>query len=130
MSRWYELLADMLVPGRSTLGEVRAMDGTEPRLAAGITCSSDGPLSTSLHRGRGRLLDFNVSAFGIPIASPSLARAVEHAAGGDAQCLPVTVEGVRDMIVLNSERTIECIDESRSEFIKWTEHDHRADLVV
>ncbi len=30
--------------------------------------------------------------------------------------------------MLNAVRVIRCLDEKRSEFIKWTEHDHRADL--
>jgi hypothetical protein len=32
------------------------------------------------------------------------------------------------MVVLNSLRVVRCLDEGRSEFIKWTEDDHRADL--
>jgi hypothetical protein len=31
-------------------------------------------------------------------------------------------------MVLNALRVIRCLDEERSEFIKWTEGDHRADL--
>ena len=32
------------------------------------------------------------------------------------------------MVVLNSLRVLRCIDEERSEFVKWTKQDHRADL--
>jgi ACT domain-containing protein len=32
------------------------------------------------------------------------------------------------MVVLNVLRVVHCVDEARSEFLKWTMNDHRSDL--
>ena len=76
----------------------------------------------------GRVLDFCLTTFAAPIATSALAEAVQSVAGADVQCIPVTISGQTGMYVLNCLRVIRCLDESKSEFLKWTEQDHRADL--
>ncbi|HTN87244.1 MAG TPA: DUF1629 domain-containing protein [Sorangium sp.] len=49
-------------------------------------------------------------------------------AGADVQPIPVNIAGQPGMFVLNTLRTLRCVDELHSEFIKWTKQDHRADL--
>jgi hypothetical protein len=53
---------------------------------------------------------------------------VAAVAGNDVECLPVEIGGQSEMMVLNATRVVRCLDESRSEYIKWTKEDHRADL--
>jgi hypothetical protein len=53
---------------------------------------------------------------------------VKGVAGNEVQCIPVVIPGQADMVVLNALRVLRCLDETRSEFIKWTKQDHRADL--
>jgi len=57
-----------------------------------------------------------------------LAHVIEQIANGDIQRLPLDIPGHEGFEVLNSIRLIKCLDETRSEFTKWTDKDHRADL--
>lgn len=125
--RYFELLDDVTVPQRWQLGEVRAQDGTEPRLRVGIRQPDVGPLEAEVTKP-GRVLDFSLTSFAVPIAAASLANAIVAIAGSDVQCLPVNVAGQAGMLALNVVRVVRCIDETRSEFLKWTARDHRADL--
>jgi len=115
------------VPGRWHLGEVRTLAGEEPRLRAGLHFNGADRLVAGVSRA-GRVLDFCLTSFAVPVASAALARAVSEAADGDVQCLPVEVASQAGMVVLNAVRVVRCLDESNSEFIKWTAQDHRADL--
>jgi hypothetical protein len=49
-------------------------------------------------------------------------------AGSSLQCIPAIIPGGADMVVVNALNVIRCLDENRSEFVKWTLADHRADL--
>lgn len=127
MMRYFELLDDVTVPGRWHLGELTLADGSEPRLRAGIRLEREGDLRATVSRP-GRVLDFSLTSFAVPVASNGLAGAVSAVAGPDVQCVPVDLGGQGGMKVLNSVRVIRCLDETRSEFVKWTKQDHRADL--
>jgi hypothetical protein len=126
MTRYFDLMDDVTIPGRWHLGDVLAEDGSEPRLRAGIPFGG-GRLVVPVHHP-GIVLDFCLTSFAVPIASAALARAVAAVAGDDVECLPVEIAGQHEMMVLNATRLVRCLDESRCEFIKWTKEDHRADL--
>jgi len=127
MLRYFELLDDVTVPNRWHLGEVTLPDLTEPRLRAGIGFEAGGNLAASVTRP-GRVLDFSLTSFAVPLATRQLGEAIGAIAGPDAQVLPVRIADQSGMVVLNSVRVVKCLDEARSEFIKWTKQDHRADL--
>lgn len=57
-----------------------------------------------------------------------MAQVVFAAAHGDVELVPLSVAGQTGFEVLNALRIVRCVDEARSEFIKWTKDDHRADL--
>ncbi|AGP34203.1 hypothetical protein SCE1572_06650 [Sorangium cellulosum So0157-2] len=76
----------------------------------------------------GRVLDFSLTSFNVPVATTALANAVSSVAGSDVQCIRLEIAGQTGMLVLNSVRVIRCLDEERSEFIKWTKQDHRSEL--
>jgi hypothetical protein len=74
------------------------------------------------------MLDFTITSFAVPVMTERVAAVVESIAKEDVQLVPVTISGQRGMVVLNVLRVISCVDEQRSEFVKWTENDHRRDL--
>jgi hypothetical protein len=127
MMRRFFQLRDEVFAGRWHLGEVTSSDGTEPRLRAGIPLRDAGTLAAPVTHP-GRVLDYSLTSFAVPIASKAVARAVSAIAGADVQCIPVAIAGQSGMHVLNAVRVISCLDQARSEFLKWTEQDIRADL--
>lgn len=127
MSQYFRLLDDVTVPKRWHLGAAALADGTEPRLRAGIRFDSpQTPVIPVTHAGRA--LDFTLTSFAAPVAKRGLAVAVAAVAGTDVQCIPVNIADHADMVVLNALRVLRCVDERRSDFVKWTKLDHRADL--
>lgn len=127
MKRYFRLLDDVTIPKRWHLGAAVLSDGTEPRLRAGIRFEqSEMPSIPVTHAGR--VLDFCLTSFAVPVATERLADAVRAVAGSDVQGISVSVAGQSGMVALNVLRIIRCLDETRSEFIKWTRQDHRPDL--
>ncbi len=126
MRRFFRLLDDLTIPHRWHIGEVRAPDGVEPLLGDGIACARDD-LSADV-TDHGQVLEFFLTSWAVPIAAAPLAKAVVDVAGPDVQMVPVRIETQTGFDVLNALRVVRCLDESRSEFMKWTEQDHRADL--
>ncbi len=127
MTRYFQLRDDVTVPSRWHLGFATLPDGSEPLLDAGIRLDWSGrPVVPVTHPGR--VLDFSLTSFGVPVATQALADAVSAIAGSEVQRVPVEINGQAGMVVLNAVRVIRCIDEARSEFLKWAAQDHRADL--
>jgi hypothetical protein len=127
MTRYFQLRDDMTIRGRWHVCEVMFPSGEEPLFDTGEPVSLSAPLVGTVSHA-GRVLDFTITSFNAPLATSSIAEAVSSLAGSDVQCLPVEVAGQPAMKVLNALRVIRCLDETRSEFIKWTKQDHRADL--
>src|SRR4051812_9017575 len=74
-------------------------------------------------------LDFSMTVLDVPIATAKLAQRIATVAGSDVQRVPVLLRGQEGHEALNALRVVRCLDESRSEFIKWTEPDNRPDKV-
>ena len=128
MTRFYDLSDQVdAVPDRWHLDWARLRDGTEPALSDGVRFESlERPVIPVTHSGL--VLDFSLTSFGVPVATKVLADAVAAVARSDVQCVPVEIPGYGELVALNSLRIVRCIDDKRSEFIKWTKRDHRADL--
>lgn len=127
MTRFFRLQDDVLIQKRWHLGSAVLADGTEPRLRIGRRFDSpEVPCIPVTHSGR--VLDFSLTSFAVPVANKRLADAISAMAGKDVQCIPVNISGQENMVVLNVLRVVRCLDETRSEFIKWTTQDHRPDL--
>lgn len=127
MTKYFRLLDDVTIPKRWHLGAAVLADGSEPRLRVGLRFdSSEVPTIPVTHAGR--VLEFSLTSFAVPVTTKKLANTVRSVAGNDVQCIPVNVGGQVGMVVLNALRVIRCLDETRSEFIKWTIQDHRPDL--
>lgn len=124
---FFRLRDDKAIPKRWHLGFITCADGTEPQLLDGVVIDSCHKLVAPITHP-GRALDFSLTSFAVPVATLSLSSAIKDAAGCDLQVIPLGLPVTEDMAILNVLRTIACVDESRSEFIKWTLQDHRADL--
>jgi hypothetical protein len=95
-------------------------------LADGTACDKDELFVEVTHPGRG--LDFSLTSFNVPIATHRLALAIASIGAANVQRLSVRIAGQSAFDVMNSTRVVNCLDEEKSEFIKWTQNDHRADL--
>jgi len=127
MTAYFRLVDDMTIPNRWHLGFATLSDGSEPRLRAGFRLDSPESLSIPVTHA-GSPLEFTLTSFAVPVATGKLASAVSVAAENEVQVAPVCIAGQTGMAVLNALRVVRCLDESRSEFVKWTTQDHRADL--
>lgn len=127
MTKYFRLIDDMTVPKRWHLGAAELSDGSEPRLRVGLRLDSvEAPSIPVTHTGR--VLEFSLTSFAVPVATKKLADALCALAGSDVQCIPVSIAEQKGMVVLNALRVLRCLDEARSEFVKWTRQDHRPDL--
>lgn len=123
--RYFELRDDMHIPHRWHLGEVMTNSKIPPRLRAGLPFQ--GSLSLEVTHD-GCPLNFSLTSFAVPVSTAELGMAIGTIAGNDLQRLSVHIENYQGFEILNSIRTVRCLDEARAEFVKWTEKDHRADL--
>jgi hypothetical protein len=125
---YFELRDDMTVQNRWHLGEITLADGEEPQIAEGVPYRERAVPSVPVTH-IGHVLDFSLTSFGVPIATSQIADVVAAVAKDDVQVVPVNIAGQSGMAVLNALRVVHCVDEARSEFIKWTKDDHRSDLM-
>jgi hypothetical protein len=78
----------------------------------------------------GRRVQFNLAAFDMPVVSEEIARLLKRMAGDEAEFFPVTIGGViSDYAILNAIYREACVDERRSEIMRWTAEDGRPDKV-
>lgn len=124
--RYYRLLDDVHVPGRWHLGELTDSAGGVVDLDGGVELTP-GEIRCPISRP-GVPLDFTLTSFNAPVARTPLANRMRTVADGDVQWLTLSIPGHHGFEGANVLRVLDCLDESRSEWIKWTEKDHRADL--
>jgi len=122
--KYFELAEDMSprMRRRWHVGEILLPDGSEPRLHAGLKLNDTRPLHAEVTHA-GRVLEYSLTSFAVPVATRAVADAVHGVAGSDVQCIPVTIGNQSEMVVLNCIRVVCCLNEHHSEFIKWTERD-------
>jgi hypothetical protein len=77
----------------------------------------------------GLALDFTLTAFSVPVASQRLADAFAQIAGPALQRIPARVGSREGYEILVATLLVRCLDEQRSEYLKWTEADGRPDLM-
>lgn len=127
--KYYELSDDVHAPGRWHLGEVVSSENIHPDFIRGepIEWSSTPSLNIVIDQP-GIPLSFCLTSFAVPVATAALDSAMRALAGEAIQSIPVKIASDRGFRILNVVRTVECLDETRSRFIRWTANDHRADL--
>jgi hypothetical protein len=126
--KYFRLFDDVNVPARWHLGEIFEQGGNlSLELQDGTPAHCRFPLRVEITHP-GIALDFCLTSFAVPVATTKLGVVIASIAGLDLQRLPLEIRGHEGLEVLNSTRVIKCLDEKRSEFMKWTDKDHRADL--
>lgn len=118
--RWY-LAAPLDAWGREV----------DPRLfTQGERVSVQGPLEVPLRR-QGEVVSFNFGDFDMVVTPVSLNARLESLAGNDVQRIPVKIPNrvADDFEILNVCRAVSCVDESHSDFVKWSEADGRPEKV-
>lgn len=127
MTRYYRLSDDLTIPERWHLGVAVLPDGNQPRFCRGLHFESSLVPVIPVSQ-QGRALDFSLTSFAVPVATPRLAHDIKRIASADVQLVGAHVVGHGDKVILNSVRIVRCLDEQNSEFLKWTVNDHRSDL--
>ena len=127
MPRFYDLFDDVYALGRWHLHDPITDEGCEPyEFRVGKPASIRTRPGIAIHY-MGAPLDFTLTGFAVPVASPRLADAFAQVAGPALQCIPVRVGSREGYKILVATRLVRCLDERRSEFLKWTEADGRPD---
>ena len=127
MNRFYEIVDDMYITGRWYLDDPVTDEGCGPHEFKAGKPAHILSTPTIEIRHPGLALDYTRTSFAVPVASQRLAEAFARVAGPALQCIPVRVGSREGYQVLVATRLVRCLDESRSDFIKWTEADGRPD---
>lgn len=82
----------------------------------------------------GQILPFSFAGFGVPIVNQQVGQLIVEEAPGQVQLLPLAIEEENGEVdfgyrILVATQTVRCVDEGRSEFIKWGSDDMRPDKV-
>jgi len=126
--KYYELFDDVTIRRRWHLGEVFDSDENSPQELWTGKPTRHSALKAEITHGQ-RTLQFSLTSFAVPVATNALGTAIESIAGADLQRIPIRINKFPGFEILNSVRSIQCLEESKSEFTKWTDHDHRPDLI-
>lgn len=129
---FYELVADPKATSRWFLKCPLAADGSEidPRMfTKGEPVDVLDGLSLPI-RQSGAVVDVNFCDFDMIVASSVLGEVLESEVGDQLQRIPISVAGHDHAFeIWNPCSLVDCIDESRSVFTKWTNADGRPDKV-
>jgi|JI10StandDraft_1071094.scaffolds.fasta_scaffold40125_5 hypothetical protein len=74
MTQYFQLRDDVTVHGRWHVAELLLPSGEEPLLDTGVPLRNPGPLAGTVSRP-GRVLDFSLTSFSVPVATKRLADA-------------------------------------------------------
>lgn len=128
MAKFYRLLDDLHIPNRWHLGEPVTDKGHDPsKFTAGSSVSINAIPNINVDIP-GIALDFTLTTRIVPIATSRLAEIFSNIAGETLQRIPANVGSREGYEILNATQLVQCLDERRSEYTKWTEKDDRPDL--
>ncbi len=127
--KYFDLFDEMALEGRWHLGRLLTAAGEPVNFRFGTRSDISGGLTTEITHGV-RQLAFCLTSFGDPVVSEDLGAAIQRIAGEEVQLIPLEIsKGIGGYVILNATKSIACVDESRSRFLKWTEKDERPDLL-
>lgn len=78
---------------------------------------------------QGRRMQFNLAAFDMPVVSRDVAHRIVRIAADDVECFHVVVGDLSGYLILNAICRSACVDEPRSEILRWGPADGRPDKV-
>lgn len=128
---YYRIRDDLRYPGRWHLStpETR-IRGIGPAKFTSCLPFRGRTAVTMLHARYGETLDFTLAAFDVPVVSAKCAEIIGAAAGSDVQFIPVGIPACpHGFLIMNVLTEIRCVDECRSEFIRWGPGDDRPEKV-
>jgi hypothetical protein len=128
MTQYFQLREDVNIAGRWYLGEVTRHGTPQLNFLNGCKLEGGDLLSIALLQN-GSELEFCLTSFAVPVVSTSLGSTIALVAQSDVQLFPAIVANGPNRAVLNATRTISCLDESQSEFIRWLPEDGRLDRI-
>lgn len=118
---YFRLLDDVSISGRWHLGELLNEAGEEVDLLSAKPLPEEMELNAVIDVD-GRSLDFSLTSFGMPLVVRPVASELKGVVLDAAQFVPVSGLGL-DVFAVNALHTIDCLDESESEFLKWRAED-------
>lgn len=129
---WYRILDDVDFPNRWHLDTVLPSDGDE--WAFWSLLSSDPNETKSGWKVAiqypGKLMDFTFSGFDVPVLSKRTKAQLLSICHGEIELIPIKVEGTSEpFYILRVLKEIKCVDEIKSDFMKWQEHNGRPDKI-
>jgi hypothetical protein len=131
--RYFDLFADLSVPGHWGLGKVLDERGQEVwpwLLMRGEPANFEGRLKVPI-RAQGRPHDLTFAAFDVPVVSARVASILTALAPGDVQLLEVDIDSQSEQyFLLNVTRVVKCIDDRASAEVQyWTAEDGEPERV-
>ncbi len=130
--RYYLLTDDKQIAQRWYLKGPIARDGEaiDPRI---FTCGRPvdlvGNLTIPLRR-RGEPLAFTLADFDMPVIRHDIGEELASLSPNEVQIIPAKVDGVAGAYsILNVTRTVECLDEARSDVTYWADEHGRPDKI-
>ncbi len=125
---YFEIKDHLGARGRWQLGEASVCsDGGEVDIwEFTLSRAYDGPedLCVAIDQ-QGKQLDFTFADFDMPVLRKEIGALIQRIAPGAVQLVPCRVgpgaEG--EFVILNTLHLIDCIDDAKSESVKWTEED-------
>jgi hypothetical protein len=129
MSNFYDMKDEIGFPGRWHLADPDCAEGCDASdFRTGRPVSLRTRPDAQVHTP-GVMLDFTLTDLAVPIVSSRLARVIRELGDQTIQWIPLTVGGREGYEIINATRILTCLDEERSEFLKWTEADERPDRI-
>lgn len=127
---YYRILDDIHFPTRWQLDAPEA-NGTDVDPSDFTSCR---PFTHSVelfsNSSLGVPLDFTLAELDVPIVSDRISKIILRFACEDVQLIPVSVGNVKEQYyILNAIRRIDCFDERRSVYTKWSAEDGRLDKI-
>ena len=127
MRNYFELDEDLYIKDRWQLaGPIDHEERDEREFSYGNRIELRGLLVARVHTP-GTALDFSQTVSVVPIISKRFADAIRKLIADHVQLFPVYIEGHVGFEVMNTCMLISCVDESRSDFTKWTSDSARPD---
>lgn len=130
--RYYQIIDDVTIKNRWFLKAPVDIKGKHInpeifRIAKKANVST--PLTISLRRP-GKPLDFTFADFDMPVTSKKTTDILSRLARSSIQFLPAEIENNQNQFMIMNVLDIRnCVNESASEFLKWSEFDNRPDKV-
>jgi hypothetical protein len=106
----------------------RLLEDWEFSMSRHVEVATPLTITISIYSFGPRPLDWSFSTFDMPVVAKKVGNAVKEFACDTIELFPAKVTGhLADYYILNTLACPKCLDESRSEFLRWLPEDNRPD---